>query len=163
MAFICIAHHQTATLKLSGIKVKYETLQGDFCFVLFCFAKLEIKGNLWLKSATSPMLLYNWSKVWLHQALEGPRFAKPPLLMPMSTEDQTCPVMVQNLQEEGKHLGNSTVSLRFLQLPLKREKTKTNKRKVKKAEKTWKRWDSWSWRNQKPLQDIWSWKSSADL
>lgn len=26
-------------------------LQGDFCFVLFYFAKLEIKGNPWLKSA----------------------------------------------------------------------------------------------------------------
>lgn len=41
-------------------------LQENFCFILFCFAKLEIKGNPWLKSAVPDSVMAH--HLWCHVA-----------------------------------------------------------------------------------------------
>lgn len=41
-------------------------LQENFCFILFCFAKLEIKGNPWLKSAVPDSVMAH--HLWCHMA-----------------------------------------------------------------------------------------------
>lgn len=114
-------------------------LQGDFCFVLFCFAKLEIKGNPWLKSAVpdSVMPHHLWCCVtdqsfdFLRLLLDLDLQSHCSSQCQLRTRGWCVLLQHKNEREEREQLGSSMVSLNFLHLPQKREK----KQKEKEAEK----------------------------